>query len=123
MKNLALLTHFLGPKVHKVPNGMFVNQHKYTQDLICQNTTPVGTSLELNVKYRKDHGTPSSEPSVYRKLVGSLIYLIITQLEISHAIKIVSQVMQQPMHLHLAAQAHYSVSSWDIQVCDVDQFP
>ena len=34
MKDLGPLTYLLGLEVHKIKGGLFVNQHKYTQDLI-----------------------------------------------------------------------------------------
>ena len=61
------------------------------------------TPLEINVKYRIDDGNPLSDLSIYRKLVGSLVYLTITRPDISHAINLASQIMTQPTHLHLAA--------------------
>lgn len=35
MKDLGTLTYFLGLEVHYNFLGMFLNQHKYTQDLIA----------------------------------------------------------------------------------------
>ena len=47
MNNIGPLTYFLGPEVHRIQGGLFINQHKYTQDLISQahlqNTTAVDT--------------------------------------------------------------------------------
>lgn len=97
MKDWVLSHTSMGLEVHKTQGGVFSNQHKHTQDLIAQaqlqNTTQVDTPIEFNVKYRKDDDTPLSDPIVYRKLVGSLIYLTITQLNISHAVNLVSQFM------------------------------
>lgn len=36
MKYLGPLTYFLGLEVHTVKGGLFINQHKYTKDLITQ---------------------------------------------------------------------------------------
>ena len=94
----------MGLQAHKVNGGLFVNKHKYTKDLIVQtrlqNSTHVDTPLELNVKYQKDDGNLLAEPTICRKLVGSLIYLTITRPEISHAVNLVSQFMTLATQIH-----------------------
>lgn len=58
MKDLHHLTYFLGLEVHKLKGGLFINQYKYTKDLIAQaqlqNTMDVDTPPKLNVKYQSD---------------------------------------------------------------------
>jgi hypothetical protein len=82
MKDLGQLTYFLGLEVHHQPHGLFLYQHKYSQELVqlagLTNTTSVDTPMELNVKYRRDEGELLDEPTTYQKLVGNLIYLTIT---------------------------------------------
>lgn len=107
MKDLGHLTYFLGLEIHSRDHGLFLNQHKYIQDLIelagLKDATAVDTSMEVNVKYRKDEGKLLPDPFLYRQLVGSLIYLTITRPDISYAVHIVSKFMHSPRHLHLAA--------------------
>lgn len=107
MKDLGQLTYFLGLEVHYQPKGIFLNQHKYIQDLIqlasLTNVTSVDTPMEVNVKYRRDEGDLLEDPTLYRKLVGSLIYLTTTRPDISFAVHTVSKFMQSPRHLHLSA--------------------
>lgn len=55
------------------------------------------TRMEANLKLRKNDGELISNPTLYRKLVGSLLYLTITRPNISYA------VMTNPRHLHFAA--------------------
>jgi hypothetical protein len=107
MKDLGQLTYFLGLEVHHQPHGLFLHQHKYSQELVqladLTTTTSVDTPMELNVKYRRDEGELLDDPTTYRKLVGSLIYLTITRPDISYIVHIVSKFMQAPRHLHLSA--------------------
>jgi hypothetical protein len=63
----------------------------------------VDTPMEVNVKYRSEEGDLLADPTMFRQLVGSLNYLTITRLDISFAVQQVSQFMQTPRHLHLAA--------------------
>ncbi|CAA2969944.1 Retrovirus-related Pol poly from transposon TNT 1-94 [Olea europaea subsp. europaea] len=107
MKNLGPLTYFLGLEVHTDSTGIFLNQHKYIQDLITlaglQDSSSVDTPLEVNVKYRREEGELLPDPTIFRQLVGSLNYLTITRPDISFAVQQVSQFMQTPRHLHLVA--------------------
>ncbi|XP_058070999.1 uncharacterized mitochondrial protein AtMg00810-like [Magnolia sinica] len=105
MKDLGQLTYFLGLEVHHRAHGIFVNQHKYIQNLITliglEDTSFVDTPMDVNVKYRKDEGDLLDDPTLYRRLVGSLIYLTTTRPDISDVVHQVSQFMSSPQHLHL----------------------
>ncbi|KAF5458467.1 hypothetical protein F2P56_022494 [Juglans regia] len=106
MKDLGQLTYFLGLEVHHRANGIFLNRYKYIQDLITlvglEDTSTIDTPMEVNVKYRKKEGDLLDDPILYRHLVGSIIYLTTTRLDISYAVHQVSQFMSSPRHLHLA---------------------
>ncbi|WVZ03114.1 hypothetical protein V8G54_023920 [Vigna mungo] len=110
MKELGHLNYFLGLEVHYHPEGIFVNRHKYIQDLVqlagLTNATPVDTPMEVNVKYRRHEGELLDDPTQYRKLVGSLIYVTITRPDISYDVHTVSKFMQSPRHFHFSAVQH-----------------
>nr|KYP38426.1 Retrovirus-related Pol polyprotein from transposon TNT 1-94 [Cajanus cajan] len=107
MKELGHLNYFLGLEVHYHPKGIFINQHKYIQDLVqlagLTNATLIDTPMEVNVKYRRHEGELLDDPTQYRKLVGSLIYVTITRPDISFAVHTVSKFMQSPRHFHFSA--------------------
>ena len=66
-----------------------------------EDTFSVDTPMEINVKYVKDEGDLLNEPTLYRRLVGSLIYLTTTRLDISYVVHQVSQFISSPRHFHL----------------------
>ena len=59
-KDLGSLTYFLGIEINASSHGIFLSQHKYAQDLVAaadlQNSTPLDTPMELNLKLRKEEG-------------------------------------------------------------------
>lgn len=55
-----------------------------------QESTPVDTPLEANVKLRQEDGYLLPDPTMYCKLVDNLVCLTITQLDISYAVNLVS---------------------------------
>jgi len=107
MKDLDPLTYFLGLEIHAGSHGIFLSKQKYAMDLVTavglQNSPPLDTPMEINLKLRKDEGDLLSNLAAYRTLVGSLIYLTNTRPDISYAVQQVSQFMASPRHLHMAA--------------------
>jgi hypothetical protein len=77
--------------VHTNSLVIFLNQHKYTHDLISladlQDSSLVDTPMEVNVKCRSEEGDLLSDPTKFRQLVGSLNYLTITRPDISFAVQ------------------------------------
>ena len=57
---------------------------------------PVDFSIEMNHKLALASGKSLSNSGQYRHLVGRLIYLTITRLELSYVVHILSQFMQDP---------------------------
>ncbi|KAL6338331.1 hypothetical protein AAG906_018680 [Vitis piasezkii] len=61
------------------------------------------TDVELNAHLTPSGGKPLSNPSLYRRLVGSLVYLTVTRPDISYAVHQVSQYLSAPRSTHYAA--------------------
>ena len=58
--------------------------------ILLTNSKIVNTPVELNVHLTSLGGKLFSNVSLYRQLVGSLVYLIVTHLDISYVIQQVS---------------------------------
>ncbi len=59
--------------------------------------------MKPNLKLMPNEGDFVDDPDTYCKLVGKLIYLTITRLDISYIVSIVSQFMTSPRVLHMNA--------------------
>jgi hypothetical protein len=107
MKDLGLLSYFLGLEVSSSYNGYYHTQAKYTSDLISRaritNSKIVDTPIEYNNHLNTHDGEPLPDATLYRQLVGSLVYLTVTRPDISYVVHIVSQFMAAPWSLHYVA--------------------
>jgi hypothetical protein len=56
--------------------------------------------MEKNLKLSKLEGGGLVNSTSYRKLIGSLIYLTTTRLDLSYAVNIFSRFMQEPRESH-----------------------
>ncbi|KAG6527579.1 hypothetical protein ZIOFF_009691 [Zingiber officinale] len=85
--------------------GICVSQFNYAKRLIEKFGLIDGkkrsTPLDVSARLRRDEGTCLSDPRPFRALVGSLIYLTITRLDIAFlSVGMVSRYMQQPRKPH-----------------------
>lgn len=91
-EDLRSLRYFLGIQVTPSSYGYILSQVKY--ELISQagitNDNTVASSLEINVALRSTDGKPLKDATLYHKLVGSLVYLIIIRPGITYVVHIVS---------------------------------
>ena len=51
---------------------------------------PVATPMEQNVKLSANVGDILEDPTIYKKIVGSLIYVALTWLGMSHGVGVLS---------------------------------
>ena len=107
MKDLSPLNYFLGLEVSSFAYGYYITQAKYTSDLISRasiiDSKIVDTPIEYNCRLNSHDGESLSEATLYRQLVGSLIYLIVTCPDISYTVHVVNQFMAALRSLHYAA--------------------
>jgi hypothetical protein len=72
-------------------------------DCISMSTPIVSNLKKLN---ESDSGSDLVNPTMYRQLIGSLMYLIQTRPDICFAVNALSQFMSKPRHRHWVAAKH-----------------
>ncbi|XP_059277597.1 uncharacterized mitochondrial protein AtMg00810-like [Lycium ferocissimum] len=98
---------FLRTSPTDLPTGIMLTQQKYASNLVATagltDDKVVYTPMEINTKYKEADGEPFSDPTLYRQLVGSLVYLTMTRPDISYAVQVLSQFVANPYRVHYTA--------------------
>jgi hypothetical protein len=64
---------------------------------------PMATPLAVNEKLKKNDGGKKVDATLYRSLVGNLLYLTATRPDIMFAASLLSRFMHSPSHFHFAS--------------------
>ncbi|KAH9668130.1 retrovirus-related pol polyprotein from transposon RE1 [Citrus sinensis] len=111
LKDLGLVSYFLGIEVSYTDHGMHLSQTKYIKDLLakasmqnCKETeTPFSTGYKLERAAKGLLGAEFENPTLYRSIVGGLQYLILTRPDIAYSVHKLSQYLSAPTLQHWLA--------------------
>ncbi|GKD84502.1 retrovirus-related pol polyprotein from transposon TNT 1-94 [Tanacetum coccineum] len=105
-------TLFLGKKATTsyYPRGIFLNQSKYDLEIIkkygMETSNPVDTPMVENSKLDEDPQGKVVDPTCYRVMIGSLMYLTSSRPDLVFAVCMCAQYQAKPTkkHLHVVKQ-------------------
>jgi hypothetical protein len=104
MMDMGPLHFFLGLEISQDASGIKLSQAKYARDLLERfHMTDYKSALTpflSGVKLEDGGETPLVESTLYRKLVGSLLYLTHSRPDLSYEVGAVSRFIQELHELH-----------------------
>jgi hypothetical protein len=107
MSMMGVLTFFLGFQIKQVNGRTFISQTKYTHEILTKFDmdkaksikTPMGTNGHLDL----DLGGTSVDQKVYHSIIGSLLYLCASRLDIMLSVCMCARFQAAPKDCHLRA--------------------
>ncbi|GJZ37022.1 hypothetical protein Tco_0583213 [Tanacetum coccineum] len=104
---MGQMSFFLGLQISQSPRGIFINQSKYASKIVKKygllSTDSVDTPMVKKNKLDKDlQGTPA-DATLYRGMIGSLMYLTSSRPDLIYAVCLCARYQAKPTKKHLQA--------------------
>ena len=100
MTNLGLMKYFLGLEVIQIDQGIFICHHNYATDILqrfrMDKCKPTETPIALGTKLTKNDDGLTLSSTLYKRMVGRLMYLTATRPDLMYAVSLISVFMESP---------------------------
>ncbi|KAD3337079.1 hypothetical protein E3N88_32599 [Mikania micrantha] len=107
MSAMGELQFFLGLQIKQSPDGIFIHQSKYTKELLkkfdLQNCKPCSNPMSSTTQLDADVKGKSVDETLYRCMIGSLMYLTASRPDIMFATCVCARFQAAPKESHLIA--------------------
>ncbi|WVZ71072.1 hypothetical protein U9M48_019698 [Paspalum notatum var. saurae] len=117
MSLMGELQFFLGLQIKQGPEGTFVHQAKYTRDILKKfemgDSKPMMTPMSTNTALDADEDGDAVDQKEFRGMIGSLLYLTATRLDIQFAVCLCARYQASPRTSY--RQAYSSGSSLSLR--------
>jgi len=100
------MKHFLGVEVLQNSNEIFICQRRYAREVLARfamaSSNVVKNPIVPGTKLKKEGGT-KVDTTLFKQVVGSLMYLIVTRPDLMYVVSIISSYMSRPTMSHWLA--------------------
>ncbi|GKA37672.1 retrovirus-related pol polyprotein from transposon TNT 1-94 [Tanacetum coccineum] len=107
MSMMGKISFFLGLQISQSPRGIFINQSKYALESLkkygFESCDPVDTPMVEKSKLDEDKEGKAVDPSHYRGMIGTLLYLTASRPDLQFAICMCARYQARPTEKHLNA--------------------
>ncbi|GJT93969.1 retrovirus-related pol polyprotein from transposon TNT 1-94 [Tanacetum coccineum] len=105
MSMMGEMTFFLGLQVDQSPRGIFINQSNYVLEILkkygMETCDPISILMKIKDKLDLDQNGTLVDAMKYRSMIGSLMYLTLSRLDIVHATCLCAPYQAKPTEKHL----------------------
>ena len=110
MKDLGTMHYFLELEMWQKLGEIILSQGKYVVEILkrfgMMDCKSMSTSMMTNLKLFGDTTSGKIDATIYKQMIGSLMYLTNTRLDICFALNSLSQYMVDPRQIHLIVAKH-----------------
>nr|GEZ92819.1 retrovirus-related Pol polyprotein from transposon TNT 1-94 [Tanacetum cinerariifolium] len=107
MSMMGKISFFLGLQISQSPTGIFINQSKYALESLkkygFKSCDPVDTPMVEKSKLDEDTAGKVIDPSHYRGMIGTLLYLTASRPDLQFSICMCARNLARPTEKHLHA--------------------
>ncbi|WJZ81341.1 hypothetical protein VitviT2T_001188 [Vitis vinifera] len=107
MSMMGELNFFLGLQIKQLKEGIFINQAKYIRDLLkrfnMEEAKTMKTSMSSSIKLDKNKKGKPIDSTMYRGMIGSLLYLIASRPNIMYSVCLCARFQSCPKEFDLSA--------------------
>ncbi|WJZ90882.1 hypothetical protein VitviT2T_009997 [Vitis vinifera] len=107
MSMMGELNYFLGLQIKQLKEGTFINQAKYIKDLLkrfnMEEAKVMKTPMSSSIKLDMDEKGKSIDSTMYRGMIGSLLYLTASRPDIMYSVCLCARFQSCPKESHLSA--------------------
>jgi hypothetical protein len=101
MSDLGLLSFYLGIEVRQDAGGITLRQAHYAKKIMeMADCKAAATPMEERLRLSRDSTAEEVDATLYRRIVGSLRYLIHTRPDLTYAVGYVSRFLERPTEEH-----------------------
>nr|GFA53474.1 retrovirus-related Pol polyprotein from transposon TNT 1-94 [Tanacetum cinerariifolium] len=121
MSVICKILFFLGLQISQSPRGIFINQSKYALESLkkygFESCNPVDTPMVKKSKLDEDIEGKAVDPSHYRGMIGTLLYLTASRPDLQFAICMCARYQARPIEKHDSSVALTTFADADHAGC------
>ena len=107
MSDLGKMSYFLGMEIIQNSKGIFMCQRKYVREVLARfgmyDSKLVGNPIVPDTRLSKDEKGTKINSTMFKQVVGSLMYLTTTRPNIMFGVSLISRYMSSPTEEHWCA--------------------
>ncbi|GJU83759.1 hypothetical protein Tco_1286124 [Tanacetum coccineum] len=116
MSMMGKISFFLGLQISQSPRGIFLNQSKYALESLkkygFESCDLVDTPMVEKSKLDEDTEGKAVDPSHYRGMIGTLLYLTASRPDLQFAIFMCARYQARPTEKHLLADSSIALTAF-----------